>query len=160
MDRNSKFSLNSTLLYNLSTHCGHHQFSTFVHKPDQQKGAATMTRSMHILQASQLKTSSVTADFPPSFTSRSIYKFINLHLPRLVKEKKKKRSNKSVLAQIHFTYLSIPEIPMLGQNSLLCPTHPVKRKTKSKREIQRLESHPSDGAFSSYKKKMGNHIPT
>lgn len=90
MDRNSKFSLNSTLLYNLSTHCGHHQFSTFVHKPDQQKGAATMTRSMHILQASQLKTSSLTADFPPSFTSRSIYKFINLHLPRLVKEKKKK----------------------------------------------------------------------
>lgn len=96
-------------------------------------------------------------------TQFHIKKYLQVYQPSFAtfsEGKKKKRSNKSVLAQIHFTYLSIPEIPMLGQNSLLCPTHPVKRKTKSKREIQRLESHPSDGAFSSYKKKMGNHIPT
>lgn len=119
-----------------------------------------MTRSMHILQASQLKTSSLTADFPPSFTSRSIYKFINLHQPRLVK-KKKKRSTKSVLAQIHFTYLSIPEIPTLGQNSLLCPTHPVKRKTKVKGKFKDLNLILVTVLFPpTIKKKRGNHIPT
>lgn len=53
-------------------------------------------------QASQLKTSSLAAYFSPSFTSRSIYKFLNLQNPGLVK---KQSSNKNVLAQIHFTYL-------------------------------------------------------
>lgn len=50
----------------------------------------------------------------------------------------KKRSNKNVLAQIHFTYLAIPEIPTLGQNSLVCPAHPVKRKTNAKGKFKDL----------------------
>lgn len=58
--------------------------------------------SMHFFQASQLKTSSPTAYFPLSFTSRSIYKFLKLQNPGLVK---KQSSNKNVLAQIYLTYL-------------------------------------------------------
>jgi len=57
---------------------------------------------------------------------------------------KKQSSNKNALAQIHFTYLQIPEIPKLGQNSFLCP---AKRQTNSEGKLgQRLESHPSDDA--------------
>lgn len=76
-----------------------------------------------------LKISSLTAYFPLSFSSFSIYKFLHLQNPSLVK---KQSSNKNVSAQIHFTYLKLPEIPKLGQNSFLCPTYPVKPQTNAK----------------------------
>lgn len=88
--------------------------------------------------------SSLTAYFPLSFASLSIYKFLHLQNPSLVK---KQSSNKNASVQIHFTYLQLPEIPKLGQNSFLCPTHPVKKETNAKGQFIRLEIYPSDNAL-------------
>lgn len=49
-----------------------------------------------------LKISSLTASFPLSFASLSIYKSLHFQNPSLVK---KQSSNKNVSAQIHFTDL-------------------------------------------------------
>lgn len=62
--------------------------------------------------------SSLTAYFPLSFASHSIYKFLHLQNPSLVK---KQSSNKNVSAQIPFTYLQLPEIPKLGQKAFRAP---------------------------------------
>lgn len=80
--------------------------------------------------------SSLTAYFPLTFASLNIYKFLHLQNPSLVK---KQSSNKNVSAQINFTYLELPEIPNLGQNSFLCPTYPVKKQTNAKGQFIRLE---------------------